>query len=160
MREFPSTHGCFVCTAHSPYHGVKNDSVPSLCGMDKGFSFHASFTASYDDFTESAPMRRQREEQQGIYCRWEMRHQFHFHCPAEHWEQDCIALEKRSRREKMLCVCGHLLDVFTEMLQFNWRQALPIANLHGNGRSGFNRSVWFWKIQKMFILERRSQVQL
>lgn len=60
----------------------------------------------------------------------------------------------------MLCVCGHLLDVFTEMLQFNWRQALPIADLRGNGKSGFNRSVWFWKIQKMFILERRSQVQL
>jgi len=68
--------------------------------------------------------------------------------------------KREERREKMLCVCGHLLDVFTEMLQFNWRQALPIADLHGNGRSGFNRSVWFWKIQKMFILERRSQVQL
>ena len=26
--------------------------------MDKGFSFHASFTASYNDFTESAPTLR------------------------------------------------------------------------------------------------------
>lgn len=81
----------------------------------------------------------QREEQQDIYGRWEIRHQFHFHYPAEHQERDHVALKERNSREEMLCVCGHTLKIFREMFTFYSGHILPIAGLYGNSSSSFNR---------------------
>lgn len=42
VREFQSTHGCFVCIAHSLYHGIKNDTAQSVFSLWNGQEFFIS----------------------------------------------------------------------------------------------------------------------
>lgn len=121
----------------------------SLCGMDKAFSFHASFTASYNDFTESAPALTT------IYL-WpvgDASQILYFHYTAEHKEQDHIVLEEENSREEQLCVCAQMLKTFTETPRSG--HALPFADSHGSGSSGFNRGFMILEEKKMIIWRRK-----
>lgn len=118
VREFQSTHGCFVCIAHSLYQGIKNDTAQSVFSLWNGqevfhFMLHSQPATMISQSQHLCSA--QREEQQDIYGRWEIRHQFYFHYPAEHQERDHIALKERNSREEMLCVCGHALKIFTDV---------------------------------------------
>jgi len=129
----------------------------SLCGMDKGFSFHASFTASYTDFTASAPALT--TEGRTTVDSWpvgDVSQTHAFHHTAEHQEQNYVALKERNSGEERPCIWGHMLKILQKHPGFIQDMHCLAQARVVTARVASTGTLRFWR-KRMFVLKKGSQ---